>query len=316
MSGGQRLPDVAALDWEERASGEPHPWPRVWTLSGRSLDSEGTTRRLETWLRETRRADLRRCGVAHGIEPNGDGLLVVVAVDAFADLASLPRTVRVGEWVTVEARLRVPAQNLKVFVLGPSGEPRALLASVDRASIRALFSPDRSGMFTVQVVGDVAGGTRPLLAATLFADIEAPSSPREPMAPGEEAGMAISNESDGLAAMVNAARAASGHAPLLRSAELDNAASFHALRMASLHDLAHDAGDGDPAERLAAAGIGGVELGENLGRARDIVTAHRQIWNSPSHRANLLSDRFRRAGFAVVRDEQGEAWIVEEFAGR
>jgi uncharacterized protein YkwD len=171
-------------------------------------------------------------------------------------------------------------------------------------------------MFTVQVVGDVAGGSRPLLEATLFADVDAPASPKDESAPGEEADAGSSSEGDALAAMVDAARLASGRAPLQRSLLLDNAARQHALRMSAIHELAHDVGDGDPAERLACVGLAGVEIGENVGRARSVAMAHRQIWNSPSHRANVLSDRFRRAGFAVVRDEHGEAWVVEEFAGR
>ena len=316
LSADHKAPDLATLAWERRASGEPHPWPRTWTIAGLSLDPERTTALLETWLHASRHADLRRCGVADGVAPNGNRVLVVVAVDALADLAPLRRTVRVGEWLSVEVRLRVPVTDPRALVLGPSGLPRALLTSTDGASIRARFAPDQSGMFTVQVLGDVGEGSRPLVEATVFAGVEPPTDPDDERAPGEAVDGGSANEGDGLALMVNAARTASGRAALERSHVLDDLARNHALRMSATQELAHDVGDGNPAQRLASAGVGGVEVGENVGRARSVAMAHRQIWNSPSHRLNLLSDRFLRAGFAVVWDEHGEAWVVEEFAGR
>jgi uncharacterized protein YkwD len=171
-------------------------------------------------------------------------------------------------------------------------------------------------MFTVQVMGDIEGGSRPLLDVTVFAGVEPPTSPQDESAPGEEVGEDTANEDDRLAAMVNASRVASGRAPMQRSADLDMVARRHAARMSAAHELAHDVGDGEPLERMASAGVNGVEVGENVGWARSVAMAHRQTWNSPSHRANLLSERFWRAGFAVVRDENGEVWVVEEFAGR
>jgi uncharacterized protein YkwD len=313
---GRGVPDPASLDWEVRASGEPHPWPRVWAATGNTLAPDETTARLETWLRGSRYAALRRCGVAEFSAPGAAHALVVVAVDALADLAPIPRTVRVGEWIAVEARMRVSVRNPRVLVLGPSGAPHTLLTSVSGATIRARFAPDRSGMFTVQVMGDIEGGSRPLLDVTVFAGVEPPTSPQDESAPGEEVGEDTANEDDRLAAMVNASRVASGRAPMQRSADLDMVARRHAARMSAAHELAHDVGDGEPLERMASAGVNGVEVGENVGWARSVAMAHRQTWNSPSHRANLLSERFWRAGFAVVRDENGEVWVVEEFAGR
>lgn len=165
-------------------------------------------------------------------------------------------------------------------------------------------------------LGRCGEGSRPLVEATVFAGVEPPTDPDDERAPGEAVDGGSANEGDGLALMVNAARTASGRAALERSHVLDDLARNHALRMSATQELAHDVGDGNPAQRLASAGVGGVEVGENVGRARSVAMAHRQIWNSPSHRLNLLSDRFLRAGFAVVWDEHGEAWVVEEFAGR
>jgi uncharacterized protein YkwD len=86
--------------------------------------------------------------------------------------------------------------------------------------------------------------------------------------------------------------------------------------MAAAHELAHDAGDGDPLERLRNAGLDACDAGENVAHAASVPLAHRTLWASPSHRANLLGREFDRLGVAVVRDEHGDAWAVETFAGR
>jgi uncharacterized protein YkwD len=85
--------------------------------------------------------------------------------------------------------------------------------------------------------------------------------------------------------------------------------------MAAAHDLAHDAGDGSPVDRLRAAGLDARDVGENVAHAPSIALAHRALWASPSHRANLLGAEFDRVGVAVSRDERGDSWVAETFAG-
>jgi uncharacterized protein YkwD len=115
--------------------------------------------------------------------------------------------------------------------------------------------------------------------------------------------------------MVFAARAVAGIRPLVRDRRLDALALAHAVRMAARHDLSHDAGDGSPVDRLRAAGLDARDFGENVAHAQSIALAHRALWASPSHRANLLGGDFDRVGVGVARDERGDAWITETFAG-
>jgi uncharacterized protein YkwD len=56
-------------------------------------------------------------------------------------------------------------------------------------------------------------------------------------------------------------------------------------------------------------------LGENVAHAPTAPLAHRALWRSVSHRMNLLRPDFDRMGLAVARDTNGEAWVVEVFAG-
>jgi uncharacterized protein YkwD len=78
--------------------------------------------------------------------------------------------------------------------------------------------------------------------------------------------------------------------------------------------VGHDVGDGDPAQRLQDASIPAREAGENVAHAATVRLAHRALWSSPSHRANLLRGDFTRAGFGVAEDADGSVWVSEIFA--
>jgi len=315
--GGLPIPEIDEVEFLQRASGEPHPWPRVWTTVAQT-DPEAQLRKLDAWLAEQRWPGTRRCGVASGVGADGRRVVAVVAVDALADLAPLPTRARAGQWLAVEARLRVRARGGKVIVLGPSGAPRPLPTAFDGVALRARFAPDRPGEFAVQVLADVEGGPRPVLEASVFADAEPPSRPGDRTAPGEDAPEAAAavDDDERLARMLSAARAGAGVPALVRDARLDAIARSHARRMAAEHDLSHDAGDGGPVDRLRAAGLDARDLGENVAHAPSVAFAHRALWASPSHRANLLGAGFDRVGVGVARDERGDAWVAETFAGR
>jgi uncharacterized protein YkwD len=337
---GLPLPDADALAFAQRAAGEPHPWARAWAASARTLSTEATLRKLDEWLSDDRDSQLRRCAVTSGVSPDGTHVLAVVAVEALADLAPLPTRARTGQWLAVAARLRVGASAGEVLVLGPSGAPRHVPAWFDGATLHARFALDRPGAFTVQVLATIASGPRPVVEASVFADAEPPGHASQEPAPGEDGppvdtlvdtlvnppvatpldtpvdrhGGDDDDLSIALSSMLAAARAASGEPPLARDPHLDAIARDHARRMVANHALAHDVGDGDPTARMAAAGIASLSVGENVAHAATVALAHRSLWASPSHRANMLRRAFDRVGLAALRDERGDVWVVESFA--
>jgi hypothetical protein len=255
-------------------------------------------------------ARLRRCGAAEGASADGTRVLVVVTAEALADLAPLPVRVRTGQWLTVEARMRVAASGGRVVVLGPSGAPHTVPSWFDGTALRARFAPEAPGEHTVQIVADLPRGPRPVLEATLFADVDPGAGDSLRAAPGEDA-TAPGGDEETLAAMLGAARASAGLPPLARDARLDAVARDHVHRVAAARQLTHDAGDGDPTDRLRAAGVPIRAAGENVAHGGTLALAHRATWASPSHRANLLG-AFDRVGLAVARDADGSVWVVEE----
>jgi uncharacterized protein YkwD len=111
--------------------------------------------------------------------------------------------------------------------------------------------------------------------------------------------------------MINAARATESLAPLRRDPELDVLAFAHARSMAELRRLAHDTGSGDASARVEEAGLGLYRVGENVAHAATLERAHRAVWMSPSHRANLLFDQFNLVGVGVTSDPTGNLWVCE-----
>jgi Cysteine-rich secretory protein family len=271
-------------------------------------------KKLEAWRTSFHDIGVRRCGVATGFAPDGSEVVAAIALDAVADLGPLPMRVRSGAWLSVEAAVIVPATSAHVVIMGPSGEPQPIPSSFDGSRVHARFSADRPGPFTVQVVADVATGPRPVLEAELFADVEPPLATPNLAAPGEVAGVGVSDKARALATMVDTMRVAEKRKPLTRDSRLDAVALAHARRMLQAHTLGHDVGDGDPAERLANAGIRAKETGENVAHAQSVVLAHRALYASVSHRENLLSTEFTHFGVAVIEENTASVWVAEVFS--
>jgi uncharacterized protein YkwD len=308
--------DVSETSFALRAEGSPYVWPRAWTLEGGDLSSAAAVERMRSWLGSFDDGGERRCGAALAATRDRS-VLSAVAVDALADLKPLPVRLRVGTWVDVDATVLVAASEAKLIVLGPSGAPYAVPTTFDGRRARARFHADRPGAFLIQLLANVAGGPRPVLEATVYADVRPPTSFVGAAAPGEPE-RPLPGDADkaaALLAMVNQARESEQSPALERHPTLDAIAERHAQAMRRQKRIAHDAGDGDPRSRVEGARVGGVlATGENVAHALDVTRAHRALWASPSHRENLLQPRFDKIGIGVALDPDGSIWVCEVFA--
>jgi uncharacterized protein YkwD len=112
----------------------------------------------------------------------------------------------------------------------------------------------------------------------------------------------------------NADRARAGLPALKMDDGLVQAARAHAAEMAAQKHLSHQfSGEPSLVNRIAAVSDLHLEqAGENVAVATNVKDAHRALMSSPPHRENLLSPKFNRVGFAVVR--QGHVlYVVEDF---
>jgi uncharacterized protein YkwD len=243
-------------------------------------------------------------------------VLVAIRVEALADLSPLPTRARTGEWLTFEARLHVSARAAKLVVLGPHGLPRTVPTSLDPTTglARARFALDQPGAFTVQLVGELGEGPRPLLEARVFADVPPTAPGDEPAAPGEDA-PGGPDEAEALARMIGALRAFEGVSPLAHDDTLAALARAHAERMREGRAVAHDLGDGDPRDRFLAEGsLDARAVGENVAHAATLPLAHRALHASPSHRMNLLRADYTHIGVGVAHAADGSVYVCETFA--
>jgi len=303
--------DPDGLTFAQRASGEPHVWPRAWIVSGRAMDHVASLKKLVAWRQSFRDEGVRRCGLASGYAPDGTQIIAAIALDAIADLTRpLPVRTHAGSWLTVEARVTIPATGARVVVVGPGGEPHTVPTSFDGSRVLARFAPDRPGAFTVQVVVDAATGPRPALEAQLFADTDPPVTIPNLPSPGETEGAGAADASTSLARMLASFRNLQRLPALTRDARLDAVALGHARRMMEARTVGHDVGDGDPAQRLQNAGLSAREAGENVAHAQTVALAHRALYQSPSHRANMQRAEFGQLGLAVIDDPAGSVWVA------
>jgi uncharacterized protein YkwD len=307
--------DTSELTFALRAEGAPYVWPHAWTLEGGDLSSPAAVERMQGWLGSFDDGGERRCGLAL-TTTRERSVLSAVAIDALADLEPLPVQLRVGTWVDVNAGLLVAANDVKVIVLGPSGAPHAVPTTFDGRRARARFHADRPGAFLIQLLANGAGGPRPVLEATVYADVRPPTSFFGEAAPGEPVPPLAGNadQAAALLVMINRARESEQSPALERDPTLDGIAERYAQTMRKQKRIAHDAGDGDPRSRVENANLGVLAAGENVAHALDVTRAHRAQWASPSHRENLLQPRFDRVGIGIAVDPDGSIWVCELFA--
>ena len=137
--------------------------------------------------------------------------------------------------------------------------------------------------------------------AALAGSADAPSAPTRPA-------VSLNPLSHDVLLDVNAMRKSHGLAPLRLSVRLSAAAAQHSNEMARVGYFAHESANGGPFDkRLARFYPMGARhywsVGENLvWSAPDLSAAEAlKLWmNSPPHRENLLTSRWREIGISAV----------------
>ena len=106
---------------------------------------------------------------------------------------------------------------------------------------------------------------------------------------------------------LNSVRRTRGLSPLRSSAPLSEAARIHSSAMGRFGFFAHESRDGSPFHERVRQFYGpkdeGWSVGENLLWSTTGIAAKQavELWmKSPSHRANILTPRWREIGLAAV----------------
>jgi len=144
------------------------------------------------------------------------------------------------------------------------------------------------------------------------------SAPPLAAAPAAASGMSAAEER--ILADVNQARANYGLNPLVPMAALTAVARAHSRDMATHDYFAHDSpGHGSAEQRIAAAGIHYLMMGENIytetyPNSEGLAQRAVQGWlHSPPHRKNMLSPSFNRTGIGIARTPGGTSYVTQDF---
>jgi uncharacterized protein YkwD len=309
---GNGMLDSEHVTHELRAAGVPQVWPRAWAIVGNPSVDEAKAG-LAQWLASFSEGGERRCGVGTAKLDDGREVISVLAVDALADLSPMPIQARLGQWIQVKAHLLEAAVEAEIVVLGPRGAPRTVPTTLHGAEIRGTFSVDQVGGWKVQVLPTFPSGPRPVLEALVFVDQDPPVEYQASPVPGEDAAIPSADPATALFSMLNRARTLENLGALRRTEQLDAAAKAHAEAMMQARTLAHDVGAGNPGLRLQALGLHPKVAGENVAHALSVVRSHRALWESPSHRSNLLHPAFTHVGIGLALDTDGSYWVCEMF---
>lgn len=303
-----------AIKHVARAAGVPYPFVAAWSVAGTATEpklvAEETEKRLAAWLASRPRRGARRCGIARGMTASGHEVISVVLADTLAELSPVPTRTKVAKWLKLDATVHPSASAATVVLLGPRGRPKRVLASFDGGVVRSRFTLDQPGRWIVQVVANMPSGPQPVLEMEVFAGVDPPEELVD------EQPSDTKHDARDLLSWLNAARVKEGLGTLTRNAKLDALARAHAVAMVRANRVAHDVGKGTPQERVAAAQALARRVGENVARAATVTRIHTVLWDSPSHRENMLDSSFHHVGIAAVKDETGRVWAVQLFADR
>lgn len=114
--------------------------------------------------------------------------------------------------------------------------------------------------------------------------------------------------------LINKERAKEGLHSLKADPEQTAVARAHSKDMFSRGYFAHNNPDGkDPFDRMKAARVKFIAAGENLALAQTLEIAHRNLMNSPGHRANIMNPSFGRVGIGIQDGGFYGLMISQEF---
>ncbi|CCO07398.1 Allergen V5/Tpx-1 family protein [Desulforamulus hydrothermalis Lam5 = DSM 18033] len=116
--------------------------------------------------------------------------------------------------------------------------------------------------------------------------------------------------------LINQERLAAGLQPLAYDAKLTELARLKAQDMIVNNYFSHTSPTyGTPFEMMKNAGVTYRYAGENLAGAPDVNTAHKNLMNSPSHKANILKPEYTKVGIGVVNGGPYGKMFVQMFNG-
>ncbi len=130
----------------------------------------------------------------------------------------------------------------------------------------------------------------------------------------------ISSDMQKMLDLVNGERQSRGRSALCFNSKLNRAAIAHSNDMRDKVFFNHRGSDGSSASaRVTRAGYRWNRVGENIATSRSIEKAHRNLMNSPGHRANILNSDYDNFGLGITKYTSGRYagnYVITQVFGR
>jgi uncharacterized protein YkwD len=127
-------------------------------------------------------------------------------------------------------------------------------------------------------------------------------------------GTADPAEEESMLGLINHERTTRGLKPLTMNEDARKVARDHSLDMFKQGYFSHVSPDGkSPFDRMRKGGVEFGTAGENLALAPTLTLAHHGLMNSPGHRANILSDRYRTVGIGIIDGGPYGLMVTQDF---
>ena len=127
---------------------------------------------------------------------------------------------------------------------------------------------------------------------------------------GAEPATAASSQELQFLTLLNSARSSNGLAPMVLDSSMSDDARRWSSTMGS-KDLLYHTPNSQMIAEVGRVVPDWMRMGENVGVGYDVPGLHQAFWNSPPHRANMLSD-FNKVGIGVVY-MNGKTWVTFRF---
>jgi len=285
------------------------PSPRLLVVWGAIDSPELIVQQLEPRLPELlgEGAALRLGVGAAKRNPDGSGAVVFALQGLGLATSPIPRAVRSGGKIAIDAVLDPRYRDPEVFVTHDDGRTEQLDVKPGRAGAFAaqVACGARKGRQQIEITASDAAGSTVLANFPVWCAAGPPPSITVDPA-REDPPVATPQAAErGLLAYLNRDRIAAKLVALEWDDRLAEVARGHSEEMLRTHVVAHISPvTGSAADRVRVAHIKTTLVLENLARAYGVSEAHQGLMNSPGHRANLMSSAATRIGIGVTFGEE------------
>jgi len=256
-------------------------------------------------------ADFARLGVGVANRDDGQGVTILAFQASFIDTTPIPRQLRAGGRVRIEAAVKAPFIEPHAFVTRENGAVERLGLAPAGGGLAAEFTcGTHKGRQQIEITADDKTGSTVLANFPIWCAEDPPTSLTVHLDADETAPIASREQAEErLVRLVNRDREQHGLPPLELDSRLQEVARRHCDEMRETGVVAHlSPRTGSAADRVKAGGVRSSVVLENVARAYGIGEAEEGLMNSPGHRANILSRDATHMAIGVV--------LGEDVAGR